>query len=77
MNQVRQAMHAQPFVSFIIHLVDGRNFRVPHPDFIAVANNREMVFVGDDEGIHHIELTLVLDVETPTPARPAAGQDGA
>jgi hypothetical protein len=65
MNQVREAMHAQPFQPFVIHLVDGRSFRVPHPDFVAVANMREMVFVGDDEGIHHIALPLVVDVEIP------------
>jgi hypothetical protein len=68
MNQVREAMHNQPFQPFIIHLVDGRSFRVRHPDFIAVANVREMIFVGDDEGIHHLALPLVLDVEIPPPA---------
>ena len=65
MNQVREAMHAQPFQPFVIHLVDGRSFRVPHPDFVAVANMREMVFVGDDEGIHHVALPLVVDIEIP------------
>jgi hypothetical protein len=68
MNEVRQAMHAQPFRPFVIHLVDGRSLQVPHPDFVAVANAREMVFVGDDNGIHNIELTLVLGVETPSQA---------
>jgi hypothetical protein len=70
MNQVREAMHAQPFRPFILHLVNGRSFRVKHPDFIAVANIREMVFVGDDDGIHNIELPLVIEVEIP----PAEGQ---
>ncbi len=70
MNQIREAMHAQPFRPFILHLINGRTFRVKHPDFIAVANIREMVFVGDDEGIHNIELPLVIELEIP----PVEGQ---
>jgi len=73
MDQVRRAMHAQPFQPFTLHLADGRAFVVKHPDFVAVANRREIVFVGDDEGIHDIELPLILEVETPpivgTPAQ--------
>ena len=69
MEQVRDAMHAMPFQPFILHLADGRKFRVKHPDFVAVANLREMVFVGDDEGIHHLALPLVVDVEIP-PTQP-------
>jgi hypothetical protein len=74
MNQVRKAMHAQPFDPFLIRLVDGRTFRVPHPDFVAAANTREMDFVGDDEGIHHIELPLALTVEIPPPAAREAAE---
>ena len=66
-------MHAQPFEPFVIHLVTGKSFRVRHPDFVAVADQREIVFVGDDEGIHNIALPLVVDVEIPPPeARPSA-----
>jgi hypothetical protein len=74
MKQVRDAMHAVPFEPFILHLVDGREFRVKHSDFVAVANGREMVFVGDDEGIHHLALPLVLDVEIPPPSQPASAE---
>jgi len=72
MNQVREAMHAVPFRPFLLRLVDGRSFLVRHPDFVAVANRLEMVFVGDDEGIHHLSLPLVVEVEIPPPDRPAA-----
>ena len=66
MNQVRKAMHAQPFQPFTLHLADGRTFVVKHPDFIAVSpNGRETVFVGDDEGIHDIEMLMIVEVETP------------
>jgi len=29
-NQVRKAMHAQPFQPFTLHLADGRKFVVKH-----------------------------------------------
>src|ERR1700733_3144303 len=74
MNQVREAMHAQPFVPFVIHLVNGKSFRVKHPDFVAVANMREMVFVGDDEGIHNIALPLVIEGEIPAPGSPGPAE---
>jgi hypothetical protein len=81
MNQVREAMHAMPFQPFIIRLVDGRSFLVKHPDFVAVANMREMVFVGDDDGIHNLSLPLVLEVEIPPPGieatQPRAEGNGA
>ena len=76
MNQVRRAMHAQPFQPFTLRLADGRTYLVKHPDFVAVSpGGREMVFVGDDEGIHDIEMLLIVEVETPTRAAKTAEPD--
>ena len=36
LEQVRDAMHRQPFLPFTVHLVDGRSYLVKHPDFIAI-----------------------------------------
>lgn len=66
MNRTHQAMHARPFQPFVDHPVTGKSFRVKPPDFVAVANRREMVFVGDDEGIHNIALPLIVHVEIPS-----------
>ncbi len=68
-NQVREAVRAQPFVPFIIHLADGRTFDVPHPEFVAVSpNGRELLFVADDQGIHQFDMLLVAEIEIPAPA---------
>jgi len=79
MDQVRRALHRQPFLPFLFKLVDGTVYRVKHPDFIALTHRREMVFVSDDDGLHEIDLGLVMEIETPgaaaqpTPPGPATG----
>ena len=50
LNPIRERL-AQQFRPFVIHLTDGRKFRVPHPDFIAVG--RGVVSVIDAEDTTH------------------------
>jgi hypothetical protein len=79
-DQVRTAMRAQPFRPFAIKLADGRQFRIDHPEFIAVSpNGREMV-IYDDEGMSLIEMLMVVEVrmtrspeQAPEP-EPTAGE---
>jgi hypothetical protein len=67
-EQVRRAMHRQPFRPFFIKLADGTAYQVRHPDFVAVTHRSELVFVGDDEGFHEIDMRLVAEIETPATA---------
>jgi Protein of unknown function (DUF1570) len=67
-EQVRCAMHREPFRPFFIKLADGTAYQVRHSDFVAVTRRSELVFVGDDEGIHEIDMRLVAEIETPAPA---------
>jgi hypothetical protein len=74
-NQIREAVRAQPFQPFILRLADGRSYQVNHPEFVAVSpNGRELLFVADDQGIHQIEMLLVLEIETP--GQPTASAEG-
>ncbi|KAB2642204.1 MAG: hypothetical protein DVB27_14490 [Verrucomicrobia bacterium] len=50
LNPIRERL-AQQFKPFVIHLTDGRKFRVPHPDFIAVG--RGVVSVIDARDVTH------------------------
>lgn len=36
-EQLRQTVHARPFQPFAMHLADGREIHVRHPDFIALS----------------------------------------
>jgi hypothetical protein len=73
-DQIRQAMHRQPFSPFALHLVDGSVCMVQHPDFIAVPPGnrpREVAFFveagnrADGYETHWIDLSLILSVIVP------------
>jgi hypothetical protein len=79
-EQIRRAMHAQPFRPFSLRLVDGTSFVVEHPDFIAVPPGRRPRDIacfassgnGSDEYVTHwIDLGLVLAVVVPGDAMPS------
>jgi hypothetical protein len=83
-EQIRRAMHRQPFVPFTFRLVDGTSYVIKHPDFIAVPptpRGREATYYAEatvggtaDYTTHLIDLGLVLEVIVPgeLPAQPAA-----
>jgi len=50
LDPIRERL-AQQFRPFVIHLSDGRKFRIPHPDFIAVG--RGVVSVIDLKDVTH------------------------
>jgi hypothetical protein len=69
----------QPFRPFILRLADGRSYTVSHPEFVMIApSGMELVFVGDDEGIHMIYVPLIVEIEFPSsqPAQPGRGGNG-
>jgi hypothetical protein len=78
-EQIRRAMHAQPYRPFAIKLVDGRICPEKHPDYIAIPPGpraREVTFyaeanAGDDYETHWIDLGLVMEVIVPGAAEAA------
>ena len=68
-EQVRDAMHRQPFLGFTVRLVDGRSFLIKHPDFVSIPmteRGRDLV-IHDQAGTHRIDLLHVIEVEEPDP----------
>ena len=47
-ENLRDAMHAAPFQSFVIHVADGNPAPVPHPDFIALLGNRTAIVTSQN-----------------------------
>jgi hypothetical protein len=77
LNQVRDAMHRQPFRPFTLYLVDGRSYLVRHPDFISIPvspRGRDLT-VHDDDGSHMIDMGLIVELHVPDPA-PAGQAEG-
>jgi hypothetical protein len=73
-EQIRQAMHRQPFSPFVLRLVDGSACMVQHPDFIAVPPGnrpREVAFFvearnrSDGYETHWIDINLIVSVIVP------------
>ena len=74
-------MHRQPFRGFTVRLVDGRSYRVKHPDFISVPETpRGRDLVIHEKGTHHVDILLVVEIEepeAPEPTEPSNGPDQA
>ena len=63
-DQLKNAWKAQPFRPFILHLADGRQIRVVHPDFLSRSpSGRTVVVHQPDESFNVIDLLLVTDLE--------------
>lgn len=62
-QQLQTVYNAQPFRPFRIHLADGRQVPVEHPDYIMSAPSGRTVFVVEpDDTAHIIDLLLVTDI---------------
>jgi hypothetical protein len=63
-EQLRAADTAKPFRPFVIHLADGREIPVQHPEFIlTVPSGRTIVVCQPDDTLNIIDLLLVTDLE--------------
>jgi hypothetical protein len=78
-DTIREAQRAQPFKPFALHLADGRQFSVPHPEFVYLPpKNLREVIVTDQNGITRIiNLMLVVSLEPVSPkGRNGHGSNG-
>ena len=77
-KDLRDAVNAQPFRPFKVHLVGSKDFTVKHPEFISLAPElRTFVFSDRETRSHRIidllhtqELEFVLPEDLPDPPLP-------
>ncbi len=50
-DEVRKLMNAEPFVPFLIKTSDGKQYRVKHPDYVAISPKGGRVTVFADEEV--------------------------
>ena len=63
-ERLREVHQARPFAPFRIHLADGRQLEVVHPEMMAYAPNaRTAIVVKADESHEVIDLLLVTSLE--------------
>ena len=68
-EEIRNAQHAQPFRPFTMHLADGRQFLINHPEFLFVGPVGRVAIVQDVAG--NIEI---IDPLMVTSLSMASGQ---
>lgn len=73
-SEIRNAQRAQPFQPFILHLADGREFPVGHPEFMFVGPSGRLVIIENVEGsMEIIDPMLVTSISVLSPQSPAPG----
>jgi len=62
-RQLHETLHADPFIPFSIHLVDGREIYVRHPEFVLISDDGLIVkaFTGDDPP-ELIDIALIVSL---------------
>ncbi len=64
LEQFRSALKAEPFRPFVMHLGDGREIPVRHPELVvSTSTGRTTVVVQPDDTLNIIDLRLVTDLE--------------
>ena len=63
-QQLRDAHRAAPFRPFTIHMADGREFDVPHPDFLSMSpSGRTVIIYHEDDHLSILDLLLMTEIE--------------
>jgi hypothetical protein len=74
-QEVRRLYEARPFRPFVIHMADGQNIRVAHPEFMAIGPGaRTMVVYQPDGSFEIVDLLLVTALKVPLDGRPGRGR---
>ena len=79
-ERLRDFIRATPFRPFIVHLADGREFYIAHPEMIAHASpSRIAVLALPNDSIEVVDLLMIVSLETTGTAsaqRPTNGPSG-
>jgi len=69
-DQLQNVWKAEPFRPFIVHLADGRQIKVGHPEFlIRSPSGRSIIVYQPDDSFNVIDLLLVTDLEVGSNGR--------
>ncbi len=73
-RELLKVHRAQPFQPFALHLADGREFHVPHPEWMWMSpGSGRIAVVADGKGSFDlIDLLLVTSLELKPPSSSSA-----
>ena len=72
-ENVRELIHANPFVPFSLRLADGRTVPVVHADFVSSSPTGRVVHVfhGPEDASSFVDVLLVTALELNPGTKPA------
>jgi len=73
-SKIRQFHGSSPFLPFTLHLADGRNVSVGHPEFMMISPDEDECVIFEPDGtLRMVDVSLVTEIERENPrngARP-------
>ena len=75
LEELRAFSRAQPFRPFVVHLADGGQVVVRHPEFLVIEPGGQTIKIYQpDESVNDIDLALVTDVQIKSTAKGSGGR---
>ncbi|HEY2415703.1 MAG TPA: hypothetical protein VGI40_25920 [Pirellulaceae bacterium] len=63
-EQLRTTLGTKPFQPFTVRMADGRQFAIPHPDFLSMSpTGRTAVIFHSDGSASIVDLLLMTELE--------------
>ena len=63
-DEIRKSINAEPFVPFLIKTSDGKQYRVKHPDYVAISpKGRRITFYAEEEASTTLSALHIVAVE--------------
>ena len=73
-EKLRAALRAIPFRPFVLHMADGHEIPIRHPELVVTtATGRTTVVVQPDDTLSIVDLLLATEIEFREPPRQQAG----
>ena len=72
-NEIKQILDETPFAAFTIHMANGRQFTIDHPEIVAFSVDKRSLAVAMREGGFAI-LDLNLATHTEPLRKPSRGR---
>jgi hypothetical protein len=67
-EELKEAKNRRRFEPFHIHLADGRDLRITHPDAVAWdADSPRRIVAIHESGFDFVDLTLITSIQVPHP----------
>lgn len=70
LTRLKAVLSKKPFEPFSLHLADGRDFEVRHPEMVKFYGNERSFAVYQNGRIHVTDSILVIDIEFAEEAEP-------